>query len=296
MSEEAPKPDDKIIAAPLEDVRRARGDAIVAVPLEQVRSARGQAVVALPRSKVASLRAFRRIRADRILGTIGIILVLIGILLIFTWEKPPEIVKKYGVEWPLETITLESDNNTLACTSNPCAGAAAERAYTVDVTQTNVTAVTVWLQWVDTVVGENEDLSEGDELQLTLTGPEGTNITNVVVAKVGGRAGENISLTYPMSGIPDVGAVQPADNDEQAYALIGDRTNRTGIGSWTITVKINRAGDNWNPTSPAGAEMRASGQKCPANSPAQVCEHDPGNAYSFGFQIVRYSVAIEKQY
>lgn len=295
MSEEAPNPDDKIIAAPLEDVRRARGEGIVAVPLEQFRSARGQAVVALPRSKVASLRAFRRIRTDRLLGTIGIILVLIGILLIFTWEKPPEIVKKYGVEWPLETITLENDNNTLACSANPCAGAAAERTYSIDVTQTNVTGVTVWLQWNDNVVGENEELSEGDELRLTLTGPEGTNITNVAVSKVGGRAGENISLTYPMSGIPDLGAVQPADNDAEAFALIGDKTNRTGIGTWTITVAIVRAGDDWGP-SPVAAELRSNGQKCPPNSAQPVCTPDPGNDYNFGFQIIRYSVAIEKQY
>ncbi|HEX9816197.1 MAG TPA: hypothetical protein VGB18_04390 [Candidatus Thermoplasmatota archaeon] len=295
MNEEAPKSDDKVIAAPLDEVRRARGETMVAVPLEQVRSVRGQAVVALPRSKVASLRAFRRIRADRVLGTIGIIFVLLGILLIFTWEKPPEVVKKYGVEWQLETLTLENDNNTLVCTATGCPGAESERTYTIDVNQTNVTAVTVWLQWIDDVVGENEDQSEGDILQLTITGPDGTNITNVAVSKIGGSGGENISLTYPMSGIPDVGAVQPADNDEEAYALLGDRTNRTGIGAWSVTVKILRAGDDWG-DSPLGDELQSSGQKCPANSQMPVCDPDSGNPYNFGFQIIRYTVAIEKQY
>ncbi len=294
MNEAAPKPDDKLIAAPLEDVRRARGEAIVAVPLEQVRSLRGEAIVALPRSKVASLRAFRRIRADRVLGTIGIIFVLLGILLIFTWEKPPEVVKKYGVEWPLETITLENDNNTLACTAADCPGAASERTYSVPVDQTNVTGVTVWLHWTDDIVGEGEDQSEGDTLELMITGPDGTNITNVAVRKVGGAAGENISLTYPMSGIPDVGAVQPADNDEEAWALLGDRSNRTGIGTWTLRVKILRAGDDWG-TSTVADELQSSGQKCPSTAP-QVCVQDPGNDYNFGFQIIRYSATITKQY
>src|SRR5687767_12178167 len=76
---------------------------IRAVPLEDVRRARGEQKVAMPRSKVASLRAFRRVRADRAFGALGIVLLLIGIALIFTWEKPPVIEKKFEVQWPLAT-------------------------------------------------------------------------------------------------------------------------------------------------------------------------------------------------
>jgi hypothetical protein len=301
MNEEGPTPGDKIVAAPLEDVRKARGESLVAMPLEQVRSARGETLVALPRSKVASLRAFRRIRADRILGIIGLILVLIGILLIFTWEKPPEIVKKYGVEWPLTSEVLLSENATFTCNADPCGVAT---PYSVTVDQTNVTAVTFWLQWTDDVAGENQDLSEGDEFQLEFSGPEGTNISNVRESRIGGRGGMNMSFTYVLSGIPDIGAVEPADNDEEAFALIGDRTNRTGIGDWKFTVTLLRAVDDWAP-GPAGDEARRTAeqgsQKCP-DSPQQLptggatCTRDPGNSYTFGFQITRYSVAIEKQY
>ena len=48
----------------------------------------------MPRSKVAGLRAFRRVRADRTLGAIGALLLLIGVALIFAWEKPPPVEKK----------------------------------------------------------------------------------------------------------------------------------------------------------------------------------------------------------
>lgn len=294
MNEEAPKSGDKIIAAPLEDVRRARGEGVVAMPLEQARSARGQAFVALPRSKVASLRAFRRIRADRFLGILGLVLVLIGILLIFTWEKPPEVVKKYGVEWPLTSTILALENGHLTCAAYECG---TEQAYPIIVDHENVTAVTFWLAWTDDVAGENRDLAEGDEFELEFAGPAGTNITTVSESRIGGKGGMNISYTFVIAQIPDIGALQPAENDEEALALLGDRTTRNGTGEWTFTVRLLRAGDAWGDDE-ARRLAEASAQKCPDTQGlgGPACTRDEGNDYTFGFQITRYSVAIEKQF
>jgi hypothetical protein len=290
---EAKEPKDRIVAAPLEDVRKARGDALVAVPLEQVRSARGETLVALPRSKVASLKAFRRIRADRWFGAIGLALVLLGVALIFSWEKAPVVEKRYAVEWPLSTELLASDAARFTCPDVQCTGAT--ETYTVNVNQTNVTAVTFWVQWNDDVAGENEDLSEGDRFEVTFSGPDGSNITSVTEQRVGGVAGMNMSYTFLLALPPDLGAVSPANNDAEAMALIGDRTTRNGTGDWTITVRLVSAVDDWNDPEQRNLAA-AAGQKCPAGSPPNVCTRDTGNDYTFGFQITRYSLTIQRQF
>lgn len=256
------------------------GSKLVAMPLEQARRARGEALMALPRSKVASLRAFRRIRADRIFGAAGLALVLVGVLLIFAWEKPPPVEKRFGVEWPQTNTMLDPVSDEFA--------AGDSETYTFPVNGTNVTAVTFWLTWIDDVARPSSGQAEGDTFEIQVSGPEGSNVS-FTERRVGGQAGMNMSYTLPMSGIPDVASV-PAKSEEEARAALGDRTNQTGGGDWTITVRLVSANHSWE----SEDARNAAGGMCPPQSIPNVCTFDPGNSFELHFQFATYEVQFKK--
>lgn len=245
---------------------------LLAVPLERARRARGQSVVALPRSKVATLRAFRRIRMDRLLGVVGTLLVAIGIVLIFTWpQPPPPVEKKFGVEWPRTLVDKGTEQGNLA----------AQQAFThtEEVDRPNVTHVTMWLTWQDDV---GDEAVEGDTFELEVQGPPGSNVT-FKSNRTGGQAGANMSFTFAMSGIPDVASV-PAATEDEARKTLGDRSNRTGMGSWTMTVRLLRAEGDWS-----NNDLRG---RVPCQAPH--CTPDPGNSFELHFEYAVYQVAFKK--
>lgn len=243
-----------------------------AVPLEQARRARGQSMVALPRSKVASLRAFRRIRMDRLLGLLGALLVAIGVLLIFTWPQPPTPVqKKFGVEWPQTMVDTGTESGYLQ-----------ERGvflHAVQVDRPNVTYVSMWLTWKDDV---GDEAIEGDTFELEVQGPPGSNVS-FKGNRTGGQEGANMSFTFAMSGIPDVASV-PATTEEEARQTLGERTNGTGMGTWTMNVRLLRAEGDWN-----NNDLRGT---VPCQAPH--CTPDPGNSFELHFQYAVYQVAFKK--
>lgn len=209
-----------------DEPRKGAGNEIRAVPLDEVRRARGETKVAMPRSKVASLRAFRRIRADRAFGAIGLLLLIIGIALIFSWEKPPVIEPKYGVEWP-QNRTVEP-----LIVGQPLAAGAPPRTGTYDLTVPNATTIVFTLLWEDQI---GDQAIEADALELSIEGPEGVNLTNATILQTAKQG--NITIPVPLNGIPDIASV-PASTEKEAFAAVGDRTNRTGVGTWTYSVRV----------------------------------------------------------
>lgn len=69
--------------------------------------------------------------------------------------------------------------------------------------------------------------------------------------------------------------------EDEARALLGDRTGRVGTGAWRITARVNEANGNYT----AGALQD---QPCPAGSPPQVCTPDAGNWVRVGLSYNTY--------
>lgn len=253
---------------------------IRAVPLEDVRRARGEAKMAMPRSKVASLRAFRRVRADRTFGAIGILLLFVGLALIFAWEKPPEVEKKFGVEWPQSTIR-----------EPPISGArlaegAAAQTHSYKLTVPNATAIVFSLVWKDDV---GDKPIEGDRLEMKIEGPPGITLVNATLNDTGdGKTGGNITFPVALNGIPDIASVN-ADTNESAFQAVGDRTNETGIGDWKISVRVLSAPGNY------ANEGNANPDLCRPGTPTTpYCTPDGGQAYEVHVSYTTYSLRLKK--
>jgi hypothetical protein len=254
-----------------------------AVPLDDVRRARGEQKVALPRSKVAGLRAFRRVRSDRLLGVVGLLLVLVGTTLIFTWEKPPPVEKKFGVEWPLTTHVLPDKAGRRLVEGSP---SGSTEATTMTVPSLNVTAVTITLTWEDDV---GKTAIEGDRLELEVKGPPGTNVSfKRNDTGLRGPTAGNISVTLPLSGIPDIASVA-ANSEAKARAAVGLRTNHTGTGDWTMTVRLLSA-----PGEVKNENARADPRLCSVPAETPICKPDGGNDYTLKFRFVTYEVHYKK--
>lgn len=246
---------------------------IVAMPLDRARRARGEGVVAMPRSKVASLRAFRRIRADRFFGALGALLVILGVLLIFVWEKPPDIPKTFSIEWTPSTTSLTTEALSLT-TAQPT------KAIPLTVPGPNVTAVTFWFSWKDDVGNEG---SEADEFSFEVKGPSGANLTLPAEKHI--LLQGNISRTYLMSGVPELSSV-PAKTESEARAKVGDQTNQTGIGTYEFTFRLISLNGDWTDNS-----LR---DRAPCNSP--YCTPDNEHKMTFHFEFATYSATYKRNF
>lgn len=247
---------------------------IVAVPLEEARRAKGEARVALPRSKVASLRAFRRVRMDRILGVLGVIVTVIGVALMFYWEAPPVVEKKFKVEWPTTVRSLENWTQFVPTTANTT-------SKTFELKANNVTQVVIRVGW-DDAVGDHD--LEGDRFMITIEGPSRTNISRR--QDLGTRLHHSQNFSFALSGIPDV-ASWPATSEREARAGVGDRTNTTGSGAWKITMWLVKANHNYSQDAPQEAKSTGLCQ-------APFCQADPGQDFRLNFIYTTYDVKYSK--
>lgn len=247
---------------------------IVAIPLEQARRAAGETRVALPRSKVASLRAFRRVRMDRILGALGVILTVLGIALMFTWEAAPIVEKKFKVEWPTTARSMENWTQFVPATANTT-------SKTFNLAATNVTLVQISVGWRDEV---GDDALEGDRFHVTIEGPPGSNVSRR--QDLGTYLAHTANFSFPLSGIPDV-SNWPARTEQEARAGVGDRTNRTGTGEWKITVRLVKANHDYRPETPPDVK---------ANDVCQdaFCQRDPGQEFTLRFTYTTYTAKYSK--
>lgn len=251
---------------------------IRAVPLEDVRRARGEGRVAMPRSKVAGLRAFRRVRADRTMGAIGILFLLIGVALIFAWEKPPAVEKKFGTEWVIETSEMRTIQGARLAEGAPAA------AHDFQLDATNATVIVFSLVWTDDV---GDQAIEGDRLQIQVEGPPGTNVTNATRNDTGGQQGGNITIPIRLNGIPDLASVN-AGTEEAALAAVGDRTNRTGIGPWKVSVRVLDAPDDIKDNRIRDPNV------CRIPSATPVCVPDGGEDYQVLISYATYKLRLKK--
>lgn len=261
---------------------------IVAVPLEDVRRAKGEARVALPRSKVASLRAFRRVRMDRILGVLGLLVTLLGIALMFYWEAPPVVEKKFKVEWPTTVHDLENWTPPMLAAPTPPVGGTLEQATPTSVVKTfnvpdlNVTEARIAISWRDEVGNIG---AEGDHFSILIEGPQGTNISTQ--KNLGTYLWHNDTFTFALSGIPDISS-WPGTTEEQVRKEIGDRSNRTGTGEWKITVRLHRANHDYTPDGSASSEVKQR-DICQTG-----CQRDAGEDFTVRFSYTTYSVKYTK--
>lgn len=253
----------------MKDVPRPARSPIIARPLDEVRKARGDAKVAVVRSKVASLRAFRRVWPDRVFGIFGVLLVVVATGLIFSWEKKPPVEPKIALAWLEEPHALAEQNHTLT-ESQPT------HVYPFEITDVNVTKVRVNLFWIDDVA---EDAVDVDNFSIQIEGPPGTNVSmKEPYVPCCWKTPYNRTFSFRVQDVPEAPSQFSARTVEEAQALLGDRTQRVGTGLWKVTVTLNQANDHYE------SEL-ARGQPCPANSPSSVCTPDTSNwvAVRFGY-------------
>ena len=248
-------------AVPLEDKRRAEGTDLRAVPIEDVRRAKGAPVVAVQRAKVSGTRAFRRTRADRAWGAIGVVLCLVGAWMVFNWVPPVEIAPSVGVEWPEETFARE--NETLSIPRGQ-----PSLVFPIQVDEANITQMTVTVTWVDDV---GDEPFEWDTVELNLTGPEATGIRLTSQTRGDNVVGATVKLSERVSPKPDTRSV-PASDLEEAERLLGDQSNRTGTGEWTLEIYLDKVRDNFESNN---ARIAFSDQ-CPQQGVPEACTYDPG--------------------
>lgn len=254
-----------------------KGDDIVPVPMEQVREARGEKVVAVHRSKLASLRPFRRIRADRVLGVLGVVVLAVALVLVFVWENPPEEQPEWPVEWQeTEYVPI---NATTARVEEPGSGTPGgpapetQQEHTFEVSQPNATRVEISVSWQDDI-GNTEGFPAGDEIEVTLIGPDDTNTT--ITRQLVGNVSETqyINMTVALNPTPALGAA-PVETEEAAREYVDANVNETayGMGQWRVIVRMIEAGDS-------GDYPQGTDECSPIGQAADQCQIDDGNEYT----------------
>lgn len=236
-------------------------DKIVVLPLEDARAARGESRRAVARSKVATLRAFQRIRADRLWGVLGIVFVLFATVLVLTWEHKPAPEPKVALTWREDPASLPEVNRTVTETQPTL-------VVPFEVTAANVTRVRVNVYWKDDVATQSVEL---DNLSLKLEGPEGTN----VVLQRGALSccldtGTNETFSVRVQDPPEAPSQFPVRTVGEAERMLGDRTSHVGSGLWKLTVTLNQANGHY-------ANELQRGSPCPDGGPPSVCIPDHGN-------------------
>lgn len=255
-----------------------------AVPLEKVREAGGRKLIPVPRSKVASTRAFRRVRSDRIAGAVGIFLVFVAALLLFTWPQP--VVKKppaFDVEWP-ETSHEVYNESALHLTRD---GATRTATQEIQIDDANITRITLHTRWRDDV-GDQD--FEADNVSFELRGPTELNVTLKVINSAGKDAFVTQSRNATVGKRPDVREAL-GRTEAEAWANLGDHTTRNGTGKWTLTVTLLYAGDDYKDDF-----TRDSGQPCPRQPPqgTALCIPDDGNDVEVRVTYLTYAARLGK--
>lgn len=241
-----------------------------AVPLEHVRRARGQEKIPVPRSKLAATRAFRRIRTDRLLGVLGILLILFGTYLVFGWEKREKAPPVFPVEW--EEVPHAVEMRTLEVTE-----ATPEAIFSVAVDEPNLTRIEVRAFWKDDV---GDEPREWDKLSFNLSGPAPELPTTDRVGQwADHETGNNLTppLAVLVNELPNVRQV-PAETESEARALIGDRTATNGTGEWRLRLHLDQLGDDFESEN---ARQLFEGD-CPADEVQGVCTTDSGQTVDVG--------------
>ncbi len=260
-----------------------------AVPLEKVRGVRGETKIPVPRSKVATTRAFRRIRADRAAGVLGLVALLVTMWLLFNWELAPEPPPRtYSVRWIDQQVSLPDD--VIFIPADATQDAPFSKTYSI--TDHNVTRIIFNVTMQDDV---GNDGQEEDILNFRLGGPEAANLTLVIDQK---EAPYDREMTYYANGTvvtpPNVLEVPARDIDE-AVAALGDHMNGNdnGTGTWTLTAWFTFVGDDMGNIPPGGGPGDEPAQ-CPADPIATgtVCQEDPGNNVTVRIAYKVYHVEL----
>lgn len=251
-----------------------------AVPLEKVREATGRKLVPVPRSKVASTRAFRRMRSDRIAGLVGVAFVVMAAILIFTWPQPK--VKEppaFAVEWPEAELVAFEDPGVALAPGTPFTQA-------IELSQANITRVILFINWRDDV---GDELSEHDNLSVRLEGPAAVNKTLEIVSSAGSDRFVNSTKDVSVVNPPELREI-PAKTEGEARANIGDRSTRNGTGTWTLTMTLSYAGDDYRDN-----VSRLSGQPCPRAPPegTAACRPDFGNAVEVRVSLRTFALGLK---
>lgn len=257
-----------------------------AVPIEKVRAAQGKARIAVPRGKVASTKAFRRVRSDRAFGLVGVLLVVLAIVLLFTWPQPP--IKKpptFSVAWPTSDTDVFDRMVQLNRTDS-----VPHPEVTLDVAigLANATRVTLNTTWRDDV---GDQLIEYDNATFELTKPGATNATLKIQNSATSKADLTAAASVPLATAPNIREV-PAATLAEARAKLGDRSAHNGTGTWKLHLRLDYVGDHFRDES----TRLAMGGSCPQNTPAQggaVCVFDPGNKFHVKVTVRSYRVDLE---
>lgn len=251
------------------------GAPIRAIPLDQARKARGEGKVAVPRSKLAATRAFRRVRGDRLFGVLGILLVLFGAYLVFNWEKPLEVTPTYPVRWPESRHSLAEQNPALETAQRT-------EQLTFEITDVNVTRISVQFSWNDTV---GDEALEYDVLNFTVQGPAGSNITSHFEDATG-PAGL-IFLNLTVNAPPSIPSVSGARDRQEAATLLPDLSNSTGRGVWSVIVNVKQFRDDFRD---AQSRQAFPDGDCPAgvSNPA-ICVDDVSQEVKVKFDYYTFA-------
>jgi hypothetical protein len=243
------------------------------VPVQKVREAKGEVRIPVPRSKVAATRAFRRLRADRVAGVLGLALILIAGALLFTWPQPPA---------PREPTYSEHEVFQQEVTLTRQAPAFEQD---LDFSNLNVTRVTVELRWRDDV---GQAPIDWDTVRVELIGPASANLTIVIESTTGPQEvfeSRNGTLRAP----PEIRDV-PARTDEEAWQALGDHSDANGTGAWRLRISTVDFRDQWNDNT-----SRNLGQECPENPPqgSPVCTPDLRNTLHVRVAYRTYRAEVE---
>lgn len=245
---------------------------IVARLLEEVRRARGDRRIAYSRSKVATLRAFRRVRADRVFGVFGTVLVVVAVGLIFTWEKKPPEQVAVSLAWKEDDRSLPDQNQTLGSPRET-------QVYSFEVSDVNVTRVHVHLFWIDDVASGPFDW---DNVSVRIDGPPETNVSRDLPGLAWTfQWGVNVSVNLRVQDTPQSPSQFQVRSEAEAEQLLGDRTGRIGTGIWRVYVTLEEAKGN------ASSSLTGS-LACPTTSASVVCTPDPGNWVRVGLTYQTY--------
>jgi hypothetical protein len=250
-----------------------------AVPLEKVREAGGKKLVPVPRSKVASTRAFRRVRSDRIAGMVGVVLVVIAAILLFTWPQPQtREPPTFAVEWPQADRDAYRENLTLTRQAS---------TITKDVVlgDANITRISLSIKWKDDV-GDEE--FEKDDISVELVAPPEVNRTLRINSSAGTTQFVEVVQNASISKTPDVREV-PAATEAEARQKLGDHSTHNGTGTWKLRVTVVTFADDFHDN-----VTRSSGQPCPTQPPqgTPACTPDLQNLVEVRVSVRTYALQL----
>lgn len=259
----------------------------VAVPQAQAAPVRG-GVTPVVQPRIPGARAFKRVWPDRIVGVLGVLVILATTFTFFNWHVPVVVEPAYAVQW-VETPTNATFSGLVGLEAPPSPTDPGPPPTTYDhrfrIDAYNVTQVVIAVDVKDEI---GTTVSHGDEMEVVVTSGDDPAITQTQTGIAPPDEVRRFLFTFEFAALPNVTRAPVASLGE-AQAYVADQQTGLGRGEWLVSIRLVRA-NGTEPVPPYDSRLPCE----PANERAGLCRIDRGNAFDVTSIVYTYAPTFRK--